>query len=65
MFTSLVGLNCTVKGLAGPTTAIFQASSIINILLNIAFFGLVPTWQQILGSIVTVAGVVLMFLGKH
>jgi len=64
MLTSLVGLNCVVKGLAGPTTAIFQASCIISISLNMVFFDLVPTTQQMLGALVTVGGVLVMFLGK-
>ena len=64
MLTSLVGLNCTVKGLAGPTTAIFQSSCVISIALNIIFFDLIPSTQQILGALVTVSGVLVIIIDK-
>jgi hypothetical protein len=57
MLTSLVGLNCTVKGLAGPTSAIFQAQSLVSIMLNIVFFSMVPTLNQVLAAVLTVSGV--------
>lgn len=64
MLTSLVGLNCTVKGLAGPTSAIFQAQSLVSIVLNIVFFGMVPTLNQILAAILTVSGVLMIIFSK-
>jgi hypothetical protein len=42
MMISLVGLNCMVKGLAGPTSAIFQANIIISVALNAIVLGLLP-----------------------
>jgi hypothetical protein len=64
MLTSLMGLNAMVKGLAGPTSAIFQASTIITISLNCIFLGLIPHYFDLGASLLTITGVLITLRGK-
>ncbi len=43
MFTSLIGLNAMVKGLAGPTSAIINTNAIVQIIMNAIFLNMIPT----------------------
>lgn len=64
MFTSLIGLNAMVKGLAGPTSAIINTNAIVQILLNSVILGMVPTIWQVVGSCIAISGVVIIMLWK-
>ena len=64
MFTSLIGLNAMVKGLAGPTSAIINTNAIVQILLNSVILGMVPTIWQVIGSCIAISGVVIIMLWK-
>jgi drug/metabolite transporter (DMT)-like permease len=64
MITGLVGLNATVKGLGGPTSAILQTQAVIGIVLNTVFIGMVPTLSQICGSLIALGGVVFLLVFK-
>lgn len=64
MLTSIIGLNAMVKGLAGPTSAILSANSIVQTLLNALVLGLIPSIMQTVGSLIAIGGVVTMVLIK-
>lgn len=64
MTTSLSGMKALVKGLAGPTSALFQASTLITIALNAVFMGLIPTVYQTIASLVTIGGVLITIFYK-
>jgi drug/metabolite transporter (DMT)-like permease len=64
MITSLVGLNATVKGLGGPTSAIMQTQSVVCTILNCIFLGLIPTIWQAIGSLLAISGVAIMMIFK-
>lgn len=64
MMINVVGLNCIVKGLAGPTSAIFQSSVIVTVTLNAMFLAQIPTVEQVLAAALTIAGVLVMILAK-
>lgn len=64
MVTGLVGLNCVVKGLGGPTSAILQTQAVVGIVLNTVFLGLVPSLQQICGSLIALGGVFFLLVFK-
>lgn len=64
MLTSLIGLNATVKGLSGPTSAILQTQSVVCTVLNSIFLGLIPTISQAFGSILALAGVAILMIFK-
>ena len=57
---NIVGLNSAVKGPCGPTTAIFQSSAIVAMGLSAVYSGLIPSIEQILGSILAIFGVLLI-----
>ena len=64
MLTSLVGLNCVVKGLGGPTSAILQTQSVVGTVLNAIFLGLIPTIFQLMGSLIALSGVIIIMIFK-
>lgn len=64
LILNVVGLSCLVKGLAGPTSAIFQTSCVVGVSLNAIFLGLIPSIEQVLASLVTISGVLIMILAK-
>jgi drug/metabolite transporter (DMT)-like permease len=64
MICWLVGQNCLVKGLAGPTSAIINSGCFYTALLQVIFLGLVPTLSQILAALVTFAGIIVMIFYK-
>jgi uncharacterized membrane protein len=60
MLCAFVSLNCMVKGLAGPTSALIQSNTVIQIGMNSLFLGLIPSLSQLCGSILTLSGVALL-----
>jgi drug/metabolite transporter (DMT)-like permease len=62
MLCASVALNCMVKGLAGPTSALIQSNTVIQIAMNSLFLGLIPSFSQLCGSILTLSGVALLIL---
>jgi drug/metabolite transporter (DMT)-like permease len=64
MIGAMVGLNATVKGLAGPTTAIMQMQAIVGIGLNAVFLGVIPTFYQICGAIIALLGALSIILSN-
>jgi hypothetical protein len=43
MICSVLGLNATTMGLAGPASAILSANSIVQTIMNALVLGLIPT----------------------
>ena len=62
MLCAFVSLNCMVKGLAGPTSALIQSNTVIQIGMNSLFLGLIPTFSQLCGSLLTLFGAALLIL---
>lgn len=60
----LVGQNCTVKGLAGPTIAIMYTSCFYTTLLQVIFLGMVPTVTQLLATLVAFSGIIIIIFFK-
>ena len=64
MICWLVGQNCSVKGLAGPTIAIIYSGCFFTTALQIIFLGLVPTLTQLAATVVTFSGILIIIFGK-
>ena len=64
LICAFVSLNCMVKGLAGPTSAIIQTNSIVQTAMNAIFLQIIPTLMQTAGSLVAIGGVILLLLYK-
>jgi len=64
MITAMVGLNATVKGLAGPTTAIMQMQAIVGIGLNAIFLAAIPTFYQVSGAMIALLGALSIILSN-
>ena len=64
MICAFVSLNCMVKGLAGPTSAIIQTNSIVQIIMNALFLAMIPTLMQAAGALIAIGGVVILILFK-
>jgi uncharacterized membrane protein len=53
-----------VKGLSGPTSAILQTNSVVQIVMNMFFLGIFPTLSETFGSFLALIGVVMLILYK-
>lgn len=63
-FTSLIGLNASVKGLGGPTSAILQTQAVFGTILNAVFLGMIPTLFQLFGTFLALSGVLIILVFK-
>ena len=59
-----VGQNCSVKGIAGPTIALIYTSCFFTTGLQILFLGMIPTLVQILATMVTFTGILIIIFWK-
>ena len=64
MICWLVGQNCSVKGLAGPTIAIIYSGCFFTTGFQIIFLGLVPTVTQLAAAILAFSGILIIIFGK-
>ena len=64
MICWLVGQNCSVKGLAGPTIAIVYTGCFFTTGFQIIFLGLVPTVTQLAAAMLAFSGILIIIFGK-
>jgi drug/metabolite transporter (DMT)-like permease len=64
MICWLVGQNCSVKGLAGPTIAIIYSGCFFTTGFEIVFRGLVPTVTQLGATLLAFSGILIIIFGK-
>jgi drug/metabolite transporter (DMT)-like permease len=64
MICWLVGQNCSVKGLAGPTIAIVYTGCFFTTALQVIFLGLVPTLTQLAATLLAFSGILIIIFGK-
>lgn len=60
----LVGCNCSVKGIAGPTIAIIYTSCFYTTLLQVIFQGLLPSMSQLAAAGMAFTGVLIIIFFK-
>jgi drug/metabolite transporter (DMT)-like permease len=64
MICVLVGQNCSVKGLAGPTIAIIYSQSLFCTLLQALFLGLLPSVSQLFAAALAFSGIIMIIFLK-